>query len=58
MVSAKTPADFLVKFALDSKLRTHGGDPDVERAARQVIGKFRKLELGRISLEEVGSEAP
>lgn len=57
VVSARNPAEFLVKFASANQLRTHRGDPDVENAARRVIGKFRKLELGRISLEEAGSEA-
>ena len=57
LIRAKTPLDVLVAFARDAGLRTHGGDPDVENAARRLIGKFRKLELGRISLEEPGSEA-
>lgn len=58
VIRAKNPADFLVNFAIKARLKTHGGDPDVEAAARRVIGKFRKLELGRISLEEIGSEPP
>ena len=57
VVTAKSPSDFLFRFAVQNRLKTHAGDPDVEAAARRVIGKFRKLELGRISLDEAGSEA-
>lgn len=58
VVRAKSPADFLIHFAIQRRLKTHGGDPDIEAAARRIIGMFRKLELGRISLEEPGSETP
>jgi ribosome biogenesis GTPase A len=51
------PIDILVSFARDQRLATRGGDPDVENAARRLIGRFRRLELGRISLEEPGGEA-
>lgn len=50
------PLDVMVGYARDQRLSTRGGDPDVENAARRIIGRFRRLELGRISLEEPGVE--
>jgi ribosome biogenesis GTPase A len=52
----ETPLDILVGYARDARFATRGGDPDVERAARGIIGRFRRLEFGRISLEEPGVE--
>lgn len=55
--AAKEPVDVLVAMAKQGGMRTSGGVPDVEGAARRLIGKFRKLELGRISLDEPGCDA-
>ena len=53
LAEAQQPVDVLVAMAKDSGSRTRGGIPDVETSARRLIGKFRKLELGRISLDDL-----
>lgn len=52
--------EVLVAVAQAQGLKTSGGDPDIVTASRRLIGRFRRIELGRITLEapvEVSREA-
>ena len=56
--SCETPMDVLIEFARSQGLRTRGGDPDITTASRRLIGRFRRREIGRISLERPGDASP
>jgi len=48
----KSALDVLLGFTKAQRLVTRGGTQDVITASRRLIGRFRRLEIGHISLDE------
>jgi ribosome biogenesis GTPase A len=52
LAGGESPEEILVALAHEQGARARGGGPDCITVARRLIGRFRRLELGRISLDE------